>query len=483
MAGSGILAYGAYVPFWRLERSAIAGALGSGGGRGARAVASYDEDATTMAVEAARVALAGLPEGGEPGAALLATTAPPYLDKTNAVAVHAALRLDGGALAADMAGSVRSGVAATLYALTAPIRTLVCTSDLRTGLPSSADERDGGDAAAAVLIGPGTDERPVLAEFVAHGSATEEFLDRWRLPGELASRTWEDRFGEFAYVPLAEAAVTDALKSAGISAADVDHVVVTGVHARAVGRVRGSLGARKEAFVDDLTASVGNTGTAHPNLLLASVLDRAEPGRTILQVVLADGADAIVWRTTDAIVARRPDARRSVAAQAASGRAGLSYADFLSWRGLLDREPPRRPDPDRPGAPPGLRNEAWKYGFVGNRCNQCGSITLPPHRVCPKCRSVDQATPIPMADRRARIVTFTIDQLAFTPSPPLVGVIVDFEGGGRFNVELTDCVASEVAIGQEVEMTFRRIYTSALGSVHNYFWKARPVRDGGANDG
>jgi 3-hydroxy-3-methylglutaryl CoA synthase/uncharacterized OB-fold protein len=433
-------------------------------------------------VEAARVALAGLPAGSEPGAVLLATTAPPYLDKTNAVAVHAALRLDRGALAADVAGSVRSGVAATLYALTGPIRTLVCTADLRTGLPASADERDGGDGAAALLIGPGSPDAPVLAEFAGHGGATEEFLDRWRLPGEAASRTWEDRFGEFAYVPLAEVAVTDALKGAGITAAEVDHVIVTGVHARAVGRVRASIGARREALVDDLAATVGNTGTAHPNLLLASVLDRATPGQTILQVVLADGADAIVWRTTDAIATRT---RRggTVAAQVASGRAGLSYADFLTWRGLLEREPPRRPDPDRPGAPPGLRNEAWKYGFVGNRCNQCATITLPPQRICPKCRSVDQATPVPMADHRARIVTFTIDQLAYSPSPPLVGVIIDFDGGGRFNVELTDCVAAEVAIGQEVEMTFRRIYTSALGRVHNYFWKARPVRDGGANDG
>jgi uncharacterized OB-fold protein len=167
----------------------------------------------------------------------------------------------------------------------------------------------------------------------------------------------------------------------------------------------------------------------------------------------------------------------------ASGRPGLPYADFLSWRGLLEREPPRRPDPDRPGAPPGLRNEAWKYGFVGHRCTVCGAITLPPQRVCPKCRSVDQFTAQPMADRRARIVTFTIDRLAYSPSPPLVGVVIDFEGGGRFNVELTDCVASEVAIGQPVEMTFRRLYTAPLGNVHNYFWKARPLRDGGAHDG
>ena len=31
-----------------------------------------------------------------------------------------------------------------------------------------------------------------------------------------------------------------------------------------------------------------------------------------------------------------------------------------------------------------------------------------------------------------------------------------------------------VAIGDEVEMTFRRLFTA--DGVHNYFWKARPVR-------
>jgi len=46
-----LVAYSAYVPSWRLERSAMRGCR-----RGPRAVASYDEDATTMGVEAARVA-------------------------------------------------------------------------------------------------------------------------------------------------------------------------------------------------------------------------------------------------------------------------------------------------------------------------------------------------------------------------------------------------------------------------------------------
>jgi len=48
------------------------------------------------------------------------------------------------------------------------------------------------------------------AEPVAAASVTAEFLERWRVPGDAASRQWEERFGEHAYVPLAEAAIASA---------------------------------------------------------------------------------------------------------------------------------------------------------------------------------------------------------------------------------------------------------------------------------
>ena len=54
----GILAYGSYLPYYRLARSEIGAALGTTAGPGARAVAGYDEDTTSMAVEAGRAALA-----------------------------------------------------------------------------------------------------------------------------------------------------------------------------------------------------------------------------------------------------------------------------------------------------------------------------------------------------------------------------------------------------------------------------------------
>ncbi|MGH7398206.1 MAG: hydroxymethylglutaryl-CoA synthase, partial [Candidatus Rokuibacteriota bacterium] len=150
---NGIVAYGAYLPYFRLDRKAIGEALGSGGGKGARVVASYDEDTTSMGVEAARAALRGAPRLA-PAAIYFATADPAYLDKTNATAIHAALALDESVMAFDMLGSIRSAAGALRAAADAGRPTLAVLSDIRTGLPGGGDEREGGDAAAAFLLGP-----------------------------------------------------------------------------------------------------------------------------------------------------------------------------------------------------------------------------------------------------------------------------------------------------------------------------------------
>jgi uncharacterized OB-fold protein len=98
-------------------------------------------------------------------------------------------------------------------------------------------------------------------------------------------------------------------------------------------------------------------------------------------------------------------------------------------------------------APAAERGSDWKFGFVDER---------------------------PLADTQGTIVTFTVDRLAYSPSPPIVFAIVDFDGGGRFPLELTDVNADEVKVGDRVEMTFRKLSTA--DGIHNYFWKAKPLR-------
>jgi 3-hydroxy-3-methylglutaryl CoA synthase/uncharacterized OB-fold protein len=464
----GILSAGGSVPYWRLQRSAIGAFHGSGGGKGNRSVASYDEDSTTLAVDAARHALRGAPSTAAPSALWFTTSSPTYLEKSNAGIAHAALRLPSTAAAYDLGGSLRSGVGALRSALASTDTVLIASADVRVGLPNSADESAGGDAGAAVLIGDGD---AVIAEYLGGASASQEFLDRWRTPGEQRTKQWEEKFGEGRYVALARQAWVDALAAAGLTAGDVDEVIIATSHPRAGNVVAKQLKLEPAA---DLAATVGNAGAAQPVLLLANALEQAAPSRTIALVALADGADVVFFRTTDAIASWTP--ARPIAEQIERGNDALPYAKYLAWRQVMAPEPPRRPEPARMSASAAGRSVDWKYGFVGSRDRATGAVHLPPARVSFEGGNVDDMEDVPMAEVAGTVVTATIDRLAYSPSPPVIFAVVDFDGGGRLPVELCDCTPEDAVPGARVEMTFRRL--NAADGIANYFWKARPIRGG-----
>ena len=101
---------------------------------------------------------------------------------------------------------------------------------------------------------------------------------------------------------------------------------------------------------------------------------------------------------------------------------------------------------------------------------------MPPARVSFVGGNVDDMEPLPMSDATGTIMTFTVDRLAYSPSPPVIFAVVDFDGGGRLPVEVCDVTADDIAVGDRVEMTFRRLNSS--DGIANYFWKARPIRGG-----
>jgi hydroxymethylglutaryl-CoA synthase len=464
----GILTWSAYLPYRRLDRAQIAPFVGQGGGKGTRTVASYDEDSTTMAVEAARLALRD--HDLKPSQVLFATSFPAYADKTNASAIHAALRLDASVPAFDFGASVRSATGALLLGLTGPGTSLVVAADMRTGLPGSAEEASGGDAAAAILVGDDA-TGPVVAEFLGSASVTDEFVERWRAPGEQRTKIWDEKFSEITYVPLGVQAWNAALETAGLTAGDVTAAAVVAPGQRVARSVGGKLDGAH--VIDDLSSVVGNAAAAQPGLLLAALLERAEPGQVLALVVLADGADVLLFRTTDALGSLR--SARPLATQVAAG-APLPYGKFLSWKGMLPVEPPRRPEPQRVSATAAARSEEWKFGFVGSKERDTGVVHLPPARVSRGGAHTDEMDSAPLADTRGTIVTYTVDRMVYSPSPPVVFAVVDFDGGGRVPLEITDVDADEIEIGQRVEMTFRRLYAS--DGIVNYFWKGRLVRDG-----
>jgi uncharacterized OB-fold protein len=223
---------------------------------------------------------------------------------------------------------------------------------------------------------------------------------------------------------------------------------------------------------------IGFSGSADPGLALAAVLDVAGPGETVLVVSAADGCDALLLRTTELLPGRR---QASLVQDQLAGGREVPHLTYLAWRGLVERELPRRPEPDRPAGPPAARAAGWKFGFNGSRCSGCGFVHLPPMRVCRRCQTVDAMEVVPGSRLTGAVATYTVDRLAYSPSPPVVVVVVDFDGGGRASLELADTDPEALAVGSRVDLGFRRFFTA--GGVHNYFWKARPAAGATSSEG
>jgi 3-hydroxy-3-methylglutaryl CoA synthase/uncharacterized OB-fold protein len=447
MTRPGIAALAAYLPRYRLTAEEIARTQRSATGGGAsRRLAGFDEDALTMGVEAGRRLRDRL---GDVTSLAFCTATPPYLAKNNASAAHAALGLPETVPAFDLGGAVRSLVGALTGARPGA---LILTGEVGTARPGAAAELRNGDAGAAVLLG-----EEAIAEIIAVESATEELLDLWRRPETPWLRGSEDRFPVSRYAGLL-ARVLARLDTEG-----VDRVVVSAPSSRVA-----TTAARTLEGVAPVHASrgIGFAGTSDVLVQLAGALAEAEPGETVLAVSLADGCDALLVRATERLASRRPQPL-----PAADDGECPTYLDALTWRGLLQREPPRRPEPSPVSPPASSRGAAWKFALHGAACAACGAVSTPPQQVCVRCGHIG-GHPVDLSPRSATVRTFSVDRLAYSPNPPLVAAVVDFDGGGRLEVEITDCAPDRVAVGQRVRMSFRRRHSS--DGIHNYAWKAVP---------
>ncbi len=153
-----LIAYATYLPRYRLAGGDV------GLRRGDRVVASYDEDSTTMAVAAAARALERAPAAGEP----LLRDQQPGVRGQDQCDRPSTLRSDCRTprLPTDLCGTGRSGFAA--WRAAAATGGLALTADVRVGRPGSADERLGGDGAAALLFGDGPGDRRRPRHHVAY---------------------------------------------------------------------------------------------------------------------------------------------------------------------------------------------------------------------------------------------------------------------------------------------------------------------------
>ena len=107
----GIALCGSYLPKYRIDRNLIAASWGRSSLGGERTVANNDEDAITMAVEAARNCLRGN-NREEIDGLFLATTSAPYKEKMNSAVMASALDLNRELVTADFGHSLRAGTGA-----------------------------------------------------------------------------------------------------------------------------------------------------------------------------------------------------------------------------------------------------------------------------------------------------------------------------------------------------------------------------------
>jgi hydroxymethylglutaryl-CoA synthase len=471
---AGITNFGAYIPYYRLSHKEIARAWGARAGEAERAIANVDEDSITLAVEAVRDLL-NHRDGRDVDGLLFASTTSPYSEKQASALIATVADLRHDVRAADYTNSLRSATTAIRTALDSveagsSSNIIVTAADTRLAPPRSANERLFGDAASALEVG----RDKVIARLIASHSTVDEMTDVWRGEGERFVSGWEERFAVTqGYQRVVRQGVSELFERNAIGPSEISKAVFYAPDQGSLGAVAKSLGLKAEQVPDHLFSSVGNTGAAMPLLVFSSVLENAQPGEKVLMVGYGSGCDALVFEVTDEIEKARQAPRRGVKGHLASSASMDSYERYARFRELLEVEGARRQAPSASAA------QIWRdrdeiYRFRGLRCLACDKIQYPAQRVCISCQARDNFESVPLSRKLATLFTFTVDYLNADPDPPTVMTVIDFEGGGRAYVMMTDRNPEEVRIDQQVEMTFRRLYDAE--GFRNYYWKCRPVR-------
>ena len=462
----GITAYGAYIPRLRLQRSAIvrANAWANGAlaarGKGERSMCNWDEDSVTMAVEAARDALSDL-DRTEVRAVHLASTTLPFTDRQNAGICVEALNLGEDIATLDVTSSLRAGVPGTVLFLASEHRRS------RTGTPQ---ELLYGDGAVALTLG----SEGVIARLVGHHSVSVDFVDHYRGQHHEFDYDWEERWvRDEGYLKIVPPAIAAALERCALAPGDVDRFLLPCSLRRVAGMVAKRAGVTEEAVGDGLQETCGDTGAAHSVLMLCRALEQAQPGERILVAGFGQGCDVLVFEVTEAIGAL--SARRGVSGALARRAPEENYDRYLTFNDLVAKDFGKRAELDRQTPLSTLyRNRKMLTGFIGGRCERCGTVQFPKSSYCvnPNCGALDSQSDHALADTPGTVKTWTADSLTFSIDPPAYFGMVQFEGGGRLMVDFTDVDRGTFDIGAKVRMQFRVREIDAERGFRKYFWKA-----------
>lgn len=480
----GLTNYGGYIPRLRLSRKAMTEANAwvapnlAGKGKGERAMANWDEDSITMAVEAARDLLGADDDRSHVDALYFGSTTMPFKDRLNSGIVAAALTLEENLRAIDVASTQRAGTSALMQALTAvkageAKNALVCAADHRKARAVSTQELDFGDGAAALMVG----QDDLIATYLGGHSLTVDFVDHFRGDTEEFDYNWEERWiRDEGFSKIVPRAVKTALDQAGVTPEDIDHFVLPCVFPRLPQSLAKQCGIDPAKVRDTLAAQVGETGAAHSLVMLVHALEEAKPGDKILVMHFGGGCDVLIFEATDGL--SRMAGKRGINGSLANRQEETNYLKFLTFNGMINWEKGMRAEQDKKTALTTLyRKEDMIMGLVGGRCTETGVVQFPRTRISvnPNNPTVDTQEPYKFAERKAKILSWSADYLSFSMNPPNHYGMVVFDGGGRIMVDFTDVEVGTVDSGMDVRMVFRIKDFDDRRGFRRYFWKAVPL--------
>ena len=330
----GIRGYGAYIPKFRIRTSEI-GRIWKGkkGPNEFKSVAGYDEDAVTMAVEAALRAFE-MADVGSLGAVLVGSESPPYAVKPTATIVAEVLG-QHMTLSSDLEFACKAGTEAFQL-----VTGLVGSGMIHAGMAIGVDTAQGrpGDdleyTASCGAVAYILSSEDYIAEIEGSVSYVTDTPDFWRRQGEMYPRHLYRFTGEPAYFHHIEGSVRRLLEELGLKPSDFNYAVFHQPNPKFPVKIGLRLGFNYEQLKPGLLNSeIGNTYAASSIMGLASILDEAKPGERILLASFGSGAgsDAVSLVVTDRIESKRPKLKVRDMLKGEE----IDYSLYLKFRGEI----------------------------------------------------------------------------------------------------------------------------------------------------
>ncbi len=338
----GIVGYGGYIPRYRIKAAEVA-RVWCGGEESLpieeKAVAGPDEDTTTVAIEAARNALARARIAPKLiGAVWVGSESKPYAVKPSSTTVAEALGAGPHVLAGDWEFACKAGTEA-LQAAFALVGSgmaqyaLAIGADTAQGRPGDELEYTAAAGGAAFLVGAGEESLAILEGSTSYATDTPDFFRR---PEDAFPRQGHRFTGAPAYFAHSLGAARTLREERGYTPQDFIYAVFHQPNLKFPSRLGNILGFSQEQMAPGLlVGQIGNTYAGSSPLGLAAVLDIARPGERILLVSFGSGAgsDAFSFQVSERITERQalaPTVQDYIAL-----RREIDYATYVRFRGKL----------------------------------------------------------------------------------------------------------------------------------------------------